>query len=188
MVDTADFRSGLNIIVDGEINTIVDYQQSHQGRGSAIMRVKLKRLRDGAIRERTFKSGERFESAYIERRKMQLLYEDGDDYVLMDLESYDQAHVPMSLFEDVSKYMKESMEVQILNHDGQIVGAEIPEFMELEVKETDPNFRGDTASGGYKPATLETGAVVQVPFHINVGDLLKVNTREGLYIERIKKA
>lgn len=188
MVETADFRTGLHIIVDGEIHTIVEYQQSHQGRGSAIMRAKLRRMRDGSTRERTFKSGERFESAFIGRKKMQLLYQDGDDYVLMDTETYDQQHVPTSMFGDQVNFMKDSMEVQLLVWNDQLVGVEIPEFMELTVTETDPNFRGDTASGGGKPATLETGAVVTVPFHINVGDLVKANTRLGTYIERIKKA
>jgi elongation factor P len=161
MVDTSDFRSGLNIIIDDEIHTVLEYQQSHQGRGSAIVRARLKRLRDGAIFERTFKSGERFPQAYLERKQMQTLYRDGDDWVVMDAYTFDQIHVPVSQFGDGAKFLK----------DG----------------ETDPNFRGDTASGGSKPAKLETGAVIQVPFHIEVGDVLKVNTREGTYVERVRK-
>lgn len=188
MVETGDFRSGLHILVGGEIHTILEYQQSHQGRGSAIVRVRLRRLRDGAIIDRTFKSGERFELAYLERRKMQVLYQDGEDYVLMDISTYEQEHVPVSFFGESTKYIKDGNEVYLLVHEGQIVGAEVPEFVELTVIETDPNFRGDTATGGSKPAKLETGAVVQVPFHIEVGDLLRINTRENLYVERVRKA
>lgn len=188
MVDTSDFRSGLHILLDDEICTIQEYQQSHQGRGSAIVRAKLKRLRDGAIFERTFKSGERFPQAYLQRKKVQVLYRDGDDLVLMDNETFEQEHVPSKWFGDGINFIKDSTEVSLLLFNGEIVGAETPEFVELVVAETDPNFRGDTASGGTKPAKLETGAVVQVPFHIEVGDLLKVNTRESTYIERVKKA
>lgn len=188
MVETGDFRNGLHIIVDDEIHTVLEYQQSHQGRGSAIVRVRLKRLRDGAIMERTFKSGERFPQAYLERKRMQVLYRDGDELVIMDTHTYDQQHLPAALFGDGAKYIKDATDVFLLMYNDEIVGAEVPEFAELVVAETDPNFRGDTATGGSKPATLETGAVVQVPFHIEVGDLLKVNTREGTYIERVKKA
>jgi elongation factor P len=187
MVDTSDFRSGLNIIIDDEIHTILDYQQSHQGRGSAIVRVRLKRLRDGAIYERTFKSGERFPQAYLERKLMQTLYRDGDEWVVMDTHTFDQIHVPVSQFGEGAKFLKDGMEVYLLYFNDQIVGADVPDFVELAVAETDPNFRGDTASGGSKPAKLETGAVIQVPFHIEVGDVLKVNTREGVYVERVRK-
>jgi elongation factor P len=188
LVETGDFRNGIHIIVEGEIYTIIEYQQSHQGRGSAIVRVRLKRLRDGAVIDRTFKSGERFESAYLMRRKMQVLYKEADGYVLMDNETYDQETLPESWFGDAARYLKDGMEVTLLMHHDEIMGVEVPEFVELAVVETDPNFRGDTAQGGSKPAKLETGAVVQVPFHIEVGDVLKVNTRENLYIERVKKA
>jgi elongation factor P len=187
MVETGDFRTGLNIILDGEIHTILEYQQSHQGRGSAIVRVRLKRLRDGAIYERTFKSGERFPQAYLERKQMQVLYREGEEWVVMDTHTFDQVHVPIAQFGEGAKFIKEGAEVYLLYHEGAIVGAEVPEFVELKVAETDPNFRGDTASGGSKPARLETGAVVQVPFHIEVGDVLKVNTREGTYVERVRK-
>lgn len=188
MVETSDFRSGLNIILDNEIHTILEYQQSHQGRGSAIVRVRLKRLRDGAIYERTFKSGERFPQAILERKQMQTLYRDGDDWVVMDTHTFDQIHVPINQFGEGAKFIKEGMDVSLLYHNDEIVGAEVPDFVELAVAETDPNFRGDTASGGSKPAKLETGAVIQVPFHIEVGDVLKVNTREGTYVERVRKA
>lgn len=188
MVETGDFRNGLHIIVDDELHTVLEYQQSHQGRGSAIVRVRLKRLRDGAIMERTFKSGERFPQAYLERKRMQVLYRDGDELVVMDTHTYDQQHLPAALFGEGAKYIKDATDVFLLMYNDEIVGAEVPEFAELLVAETDPNFRGDTAQGGSKPATLETGAVVQVPFHIEVGDLLKVNTREGTYVERVKKA
>jgi elongation factor P len=137
--------------------------------------------------ERTFKSGERFPQAYLERKQMQVLYREGDDWVVMDTHTFDQVHVPVAQFGEGAKFIKEGIEVSLLYHDGEIVGAEVPEFVELKVVETDPNFRGDTASGGSKPARLETGAVVQVPFHIEVGDVLKINTREGTYVERVRK-
>ena len=141
MVDTSDFRSGLNIIIDDEIHTVLEYQQSHQGRGSAIVRARLKRLRDGAIFERTFKSGERFPQAYLERKQMQTLYRDGDDWVVMDAYTFDQIHVPAAQFGDGAKFLKDGMEVYLLYFNDQIVGADVPDFVELAVAETDPNFR-----------------------------------------------
>lgn len=185
-VDTADFKNGLSIIFDGDIFTIVWFQHHKPGKGGAVMRTKLKNIRTGAVIDRTFNAGEKFEQAILERRPMQYLYVQDEEYVLMDPSTFDQVGVRASAFGDAIKYLKDGMEVTVLEHDGKILGAEIPYFVELEVADTDPGVKGDTASGGSKPATLETGAVVNVPFFVNIGDKVKVDTRTDTYLERVK--
>jgi elongation factor P len=186
LIDTSDFRNGLHIIVDGDIYTIIEFMHVKPGKGGAFVRTKLKNVRTGAVLDKTFRAGERMEQAFLERKPMQFLYNQDDDYYLMDMDTYDQIMVRREQFGEGIKYLKENMEVTVLMHEGRVVGVEMPWFVELQVVETDPGVRGDTASGGSKPATLETGAVVRVPFHINVGDIIKVDTRTDQYLERVK--
>ena len=185
-VDTADFKNGLSFILDGDICTIVWFQHHKPGKGGAVMRTKFRNMRSGATIERTFNAGEKFEQAILDRHTMQYLYKQDDEYVLMHPETYDQVSVNKSTFGDSIKYLKDGLEVNVIEHDGRILAAEVPNFLELEVTQTDPNYKGDTSSGGGKPATLETGAVVNVPFFVNVGDKVKVDTRNDTYLERVK--
>jgi elongation factor P len=185
-IDTADFKNGVSIILDGEIFTIVWFQHHKPGKGGAVMRTKLKNLRTGGVIDKTFNAGEKLEQAILERHPMQYLYRDGNEYVLMDPNTYDQVSVNEATFGSGLKYLKDGMEVNVIEHDGRILGAEIPFFVELEVANTDPGVKGDTASGGSKPATLETGAVINVPFFVNIGDKVKVDTRTDTYLERVK--
>jgi len=185
-IDTADFKNGVSILLDNEIFTIVWFQHHKPGKGGAVMRTKLKNLRTGAVIDRTFNAGEKFEQAVLERHPMQYLYRQDDEYVLMDPQTFDQVSVHATTFGDAIRYLKDGMEVNVIEHNGKILGAEVPFFVELAVVETDPGVRGDTASGGSKPATLETGAVVNVPFFVNIGDRVKVDTRTDTYLERVK--
>ncbi len=186
MIDTSDFKNGLHILQDGEIYTIVEFQHVKPGKGGAFVRSKLKNLKSGAVTDKTFRAGERMEQAIVERKPMQYLYNQDDEYILMDMETFDQITVPESLLGAQVKYLKENSDVSTVVYNGSIMGVEIPISIELEVVETDPGVRGDTASGGSKPATLETGAVVQVPFFINIGDKIKVDTRSDTYLERVR--
>ena len=186
MIDTSDFRNGLSIIVDGEICTIVDFQHVKPGKGGAFVRSKLKNTRTGAVVDKTWRAGEKMEQAILERKPMQYLYNMEGDYFLMDMETFDQITVDKSAFGSAVKYLKENAEVSVLMHEGKVISAELPFTVELEVVETDPGERGNTASGGSKPATLETGAVVQVPFFISIGEKIKVDTRTDAYLERVK--
>lgn len=185
-VDTADFKNGLSIIFDNDIFTIVWFQHHKPGKGGAVMRTKLKNLRSGGVVDRTFNAGEKFEQAVLERHTMQYLYKQDDDYILMHPETFDQVNVNRSAFGDSIKYLKDGMEINVIEYDEKIIGAEVPSFVELAVADTDPGVKGDTASGGSKPATLETGAVVNVPFFVNIGDKVKVDTRTDTYLERVK--
>ncbi len=185
-VDTADFKNGLAIILEGEIFTIVWFQHHKPGKGGAVMRTKLKNLRTGSVIDRTFNAGEKFEQAVLERHPMQYLYKQDQEYILMDSETFEQVGVNLAMFGNSIKYLRDGMEVSVVEHNGRIIGAEVPSFVELEVAATDPGVRGDTAAGGSKPATLETGAVVSVPLFINVGDKVKVDTRNDTYLERIR--
>ncbi len=185
-IDTADFKNGLSFLLDGEIFTIVWFQHHKPGKGGAVMRSKLKNLRTGGVIDKTFNAGEKFEQAILDRHPMQYLYNQDGEYVLMNPETFDQVSISAADFGDTLKYLKDGMEVQVIEHDEKILGAEVATFVELEVVQTDPAFKGDTASGGGKPATLETGAVINVPFFVNVGDKVKVDTRTDSYLERVK--
>lgn len=185
-MDTSDFRNGLSIIQDNEIYTIVEFQHVKPGKGGAFVRTKLRNARTGAVIEKTFRAGERMEQARLERRTMQYLYHQDDDYYLMDKDTFEQISVPRSLIGEPVKYLKDGMDVTVVDHNGNIISVEVPFFVELEVTMTEPGVRGDTAAGGSKPATLETGAVIQVPFFINIGDRVKVDTRTDTYLERVK--
>jgi len=184
MISVNDFRTGLTIEVDGGIWRVMDFQHVKPGKGAAFVRSKLRNLRTGAVQEKTFRAGEKVAKAQIENRKMQYLYANGDSHVFMDNESYEQIELPASAIEYELKYLKEHMEVHIMMFQSETLGVELPNTVELKVTETEPGIKGDTASGGSKPATLETGLIVQVPFFINEGDVLIINTTEGSYVSR----
>jgi len=184
MISVNDFRTGLTIIVDGQLYRVLDFQHVKPGKGAAFVRSKLRNLRNGSVNEKTFRAGEKVEKAQIDNRKMQYLYAQGDEHVFMDLESYEQTELASSAIEYELKFLKENMEVHIQSYQGEMLGVELPNTVQLEVTETEPGIKGDTASGGKKPATLEAGLVVQVPFFVNQGDVLIINTDEGSYVSR----
>jgi elongation factor P len=187
LIDTSDFKNGMSIQLDGDLFTIVEFQHVKPGKGGAFVRTKLRNVRTGGVVDKTFRAGEKFEQAILERKPIQFLYSMDDDYTFMDMESYDQATLSAAqLGQDTIKYLKDGLEVSALIHKETILGVELPLFLDLEVVETDPGERGNTASGGSKPAKLETGAVVQVPFFVNIGDRVKVDTRTDTYLERSK--
>jgi len=175
----------MTIELGGTLFQIVEFQHVKPGKGGAFVRTKLRNFKTGGVVDKTFRAGEKVEQAMVNRRSMQYLYNDGSDYVFMDTETYEQISLPASFLQDETKFMKENMNVLIAMHEGQALGIELPTAVELEVTHTEPGVKGDTASGGTKPATLETGAVVQVPLFINVGDMIKVDTRTGDYITRV---
>ena len=185
-MDTSDFRNGISILLDNDIFTIVEFQHVKPGKGGAFVRSKLKNLRTGATVDKTWRAGEKMDQAILERKPMQYLYSQDGEHVLMDMETFDQTNVREAMVGTQGKYLKEGMDVQVVLHRDQIVGVSLPDFVERAVIETDPGVRGDTASGGSKPATVEGGAVVQVPFFVNVGDKLKIDTRSDQYLERVK--
>ncbi len=187
MISTSDFRKGLKVEFKGEPCEIIDFQHVKMGRGGAIVRTKLKNLKTGAVLESTFRSGEKLEKTGLEEKTMQYLYAQSDHYFFMDLETYEQIPLTLSQLGETKNFLKENMTVKILYHKDIPISVEVPIFVELVVAKTDPaGFKGDTASGGGKPATLETGAVVKVPFHINEGDTIRLDTRTSQYIERVK--
>ncbi len=184
-VDTSQFRNGLKIELDGEPFAITFFQHVKPGKGGAFVRTKLKNLRTGRVLDRTFRSGERVQEADVEDRKMQYLYRDGDSFVFMDTTNYEQLPFSQEQVGDVARYLKESLEVDVLFWRGKPVNVELPAFIEALVTQCDPGIRGDTASGATKPATIETGAVVQVPLFIKEGEKIRVDTRSGQYVERV---
>jgi len=186
MASTSDFRSGLIIKLDGELFTITEFQHVKMGRGGAFVRTKIKNLQTGKVLEKTFRSGEKVEDVRVERRQMQYLYREGDYLVCMDNSTYDQLNVNENLLQNGSEFLKEGDTVSILMDGDTPIGAEMPTFVVLKVVETDPGLKGDTVSGATKRAGLETGGNVQVPLFIEEGDLLKIDTRTGEYIERVK--
>lgn len=185
MISTNDLRTGVTIDLDGEVYSVVEFQHVKPGKGAAFVRTKLKSLRTGAVIDRTFRAGEKVTQARIDHRQMQYLYHDGESYVFMDTDNYEQISLPREILGDRVKYLKEEMVISILFYNGQVIGIEVPYFIELQVVATDPGIRGDTATGGSKPATLETGAVVQVPLFVEVGDTIRIDTRTDTYIERV---
>lgn len=185
-MDTSGFKNGMSIILDSDIFTIIEFQHVKPGKGGAFVRSKLRNMKTGATIDKTFRAGEKMDQAIIERKPMNYIYEQDGDYYLMDLESFEQVPVKRELIGDPVKYLRENEQVMTVSHEGTIIGVELPITVELEVVETASSERGNTASGGSKPATLETGAVIQVPFFINVGDKLKVDTRTDAYLERAK--
>ena len=188
MIDTGDIKKGVIIELDGQLMKVLDWTHIKMARGSAQVRMKLQNVRRGDIVERTFQAGTRWPRARVEQRKVQYLYHDGDVYHFMDTETYDQLSLSTEEVGDARDYLKENIEVDVLYIDGSPVAVDVPNFVELAIARTDPGVRGDTAQGGTKPATLETGMVVQVPLFLNEGDVVKVDTRTGDYLGRVATA
>jgi elongation factor P len=186
MASTADFRNGLTIQIDGEIFRIVEFQHVKPGKGGAFVRTKLKNVRTGRVLDPTFRSGEKIEIVRLETREMQYLYQEPSGYVFMDNESYEQMTLPGHLVEEVVDLLKENTVIQVLFHGSEALGLELPQTVDLLIVETEPNDRGDTAQGGKKPARLETGATVMVPFFVGEGERIRVDTRKREYVERVK--
>ena len=185
MISTNQFRNGNHIDVEGTIFKILEFQHVKPGKGGAFVRTKLRRASDGNVIDRTFRAGEKFRAVRTEVRKMQFLYRDGSDAHFMDTESYEQLTIPESTIADALRWMKESEEVEVLYIDNEPADVQLPSATDLTVTETEPGVRGDTASGGgNKPAVLETGARIQVPLFINIGDVVRVDTRSGEYVSR----
>ncbi len=186
MATTADFRNGMVLELDGGLYTITYFQHVKPGKGGAFVRTKMKNVLTGAVIEKTFRAGEKVEAVRLERRPVQYSYSDGHFYYFMDSGTYEQIPLPAeTVGDDQLAYLKENMECEALVRDGTPLAVELPFFVELEVTETAPGVRGDTAQGGTKPATLETGAVVQVPLFIEAGDFVKIDRRENKYLERV---
>jgi len=185
LISTSDFRTGLTIEFEGGIYTIVDFQHVKPGKGAAFVRTKLKNIETGAVIERAFNPRDKFEQAHIERRPCQYLYAGDGQWHFMDTETYEQYALSKEDLGDAVKFLKENLELHLQFYKGRVIGVDLPVLVELEVVETEPGIRGDTASGGSKPAVMETGLVVQVPFFINVGDKLRIDTRTGEYSERV---
>jgi len=186
MIATSDFRKGVKIEYKGAPHEIIDYQHHKMGRGGAIIRTKLKNLITGSIFDDSFKGGEKFNAPNLEERTMQYLYNDDDHFHFMDNENYEQTPLTKDQLGEARKFLKENMEVKILFYSGSPIAVEVPMFVELAIVKTDPGFKGDTASGGSKPALLESGITVKVPFHLNEGDVIRIDTRTSEYIERVK--
>jgi elongation factor P len=185
VISTNQFRNGTHIEVEGTIYKILEFQHVKPGKGGAFVRTKLRRAGDGAVIDRTFRAGERFRPVRTETRKMQYLYQDGSDAHFMDSESYEQLTIPVATLGDALRWMKEASEVEVLYIDERPADVQLPSAADLVVTETEPGLRGDTASGGgTKPAVLETGARIQVPLFIEVGDVVRVDTRSGEYVSR----
>jgi elongation factor P len=188
LADTSDFKTGMAFQMDNDIWQLLEFQHVKPGKGGAFVRTKLRKIKSGQVLEKTFRSGEKVETVYLEKIKMQYLYKQGTEAILMDMDSYEQIPVPISSLGDQGQFLKDEMEIVSLQANGVTLGYELPNFVELEVTQTDPGIKGDTVSGGgTKPALMETGASIMVPLHINTGDILKVDTRIGAYLERVKK-
>lgn len=185
MADTSDFRNGLIMSMSGEYWIIVEFQHVKPGKGGAFVRTKIKNLITGQVKENTFRSGERIEEVRVEKRAYQYLYESGDMYYMMDKNTYDQIPLDEKMLKDVKGFLKENMDVDIFMDGETPLLVEIPNFVELSVKATEPGVRGDTAQGATKPATMETGLVVHVPLFVNEGDVIRVDTRSGKYVTRV---
>lgn len=185
MIGSSELRKGITIELDGELYQVLDYQHIKIGRGSAQLRLKLREIRGGHNIERTFQAGEKFVRAHLDYRNMQYLYNDGDLYYFMDEENYEQFPIGLAQLGNTINYLKEGMSLQISSYKGELIDVELPIAVELKVVETDPGFKGDTASAGNKPAKLETGITVQVPLFVTIGDVIKVDTRSASYLERV---
>ena len=184
MISAGDFRNGITFELDGNVVQVIEFQHVKPGKGAAFVRTKYKNVITGAVVERSFNPTDKYPTAYIERKDMQYLYSDGDLYYFMDMETYEQQPIDSSKLGPAFQFVKENMEVKVLSYKGNVFGVEPPNFVELEVTETDPGFKGDTATNATKPATLETGAEIKVPLFINQGDMIRIDTRTGEYRER----
>ena len=184
MISAGDFRNGVTFEMDGNVVQIIEFQHVKPGKGAAFVRTKIRNVISGAVTEKTFNPTDKYPTAFVERKDMQYLYRDGDLYYFMDNETYENIPISASTLGDNFKFVKENMDVKVLSYKGNVFGVEPPFFIELEVTQTDPGFKGDTATNAKKPATLETGAEIRVPLFINEGDHIKVDTRTGEYMER----
>ena len=184
-ITTADFKNGIGLRIKDKVVTIVEFQHVKPGKGGAFVRYKTKDIKTGRVVENTCNAGTKFESVTLTTTEMQYLYNDGDHYYFMNMETYDQVPVPVDFIGDNSKWLKENDVCQLLYADDELMGVNPPMFIEVEVTETDPGFKGDTVQGGTKPAVIETGAIVQVPMYLNVGEKIKVDTRDGKFVSRV---
>ena len=185
MISTNDFKTGITIELDGEVYTVVYFQHVKPGKGPAFVRSKLKNIRTGATIDKTFRAGEKVGRAHVERREMQYLYRSGESMVFMDTETFDQINFRVEELGDTVRFLKENMMIYVMEYKGDTIGIELPNFVELAVVETEPGLRGDTVSGATKRAVLESGAEVQVPLFVEEGNVIKVDTRSGEYMERV---
>ncbi len=186
MVTASEFRNGMTFEQDGQVMQVIEFQHVKPGKGAAFVRVKMRNVIGGGVTERTFNPSDKFENAYIERRDMEYLYSDGDLYYFMDNETFEQTPINRDKLGDAFRFVKENMTCKVLSYKSNVFGLEPPTFVEMEITETEPGVRGDTATNVMKPATLETGAIIKVPLFINIGDLIRVDTRTGEYLERAK--
>ena len=184
MISAGEFRNGVTFDIDGNVFQIIEFQHVKPGKGAAFVRTKIRNVISGAVTERTFSPTEKFPTAFVERKDMQYLYADGDLYYFMDNETYENLPINKDKLGDNFKFVKENTDVKVLSYKGVVFGVEPPFFMELQVTKTDPGFKGDTATNATKPATLETGAEIRVPLFIDEGDMIRVDTRTGEYMER----
>lgn len=187
MISVNDLRTGLTIELDGDVYAVVDFLHVKPGKGAAFVRTKLRNVRSGFVVERTFNAGEKVPPARVETRDMQYLYASDNLYSFMDTESYEQIALPEEKLGDAVKFLKENMTISVQMYQGEAIGIQLPNTVELEVVETDPGVKGDTAAGGTKPATLETGAIVNVPLFVSIGDIIAVDTRSKEYLKRVSK-
>lgn len=185
-ISTSDFKNGLTIEYEGNVYQIVDFQHVKPGKGGAFVRSRLKNLQNGNTVEKTWRAGDKMDSALVERRNVDYLYRSGDDLVFMDMEDFEQMTLPSKQVGDAVNFLKENTTVQLTQWKGKLLGIELPQTLEYVITQSDPGVRGDTAQGGSKPATIETGAVVTVPLFVNEGEKIRVDTRTGQYIERVK--
>ncbi|MDD5948073.1 MAG: elongation factor P [Oscillospiraceae bacterium] len=184
MISAGDFRNGMTFEMDGQVVQVVEFQHVKPGKGAAFVRTKYKNVITGAVVERSFNPTEKFPTAYVERRDMQYSYNDGELYYFMDLETYEQIPISKDILGPSFAFVKEEMEVKVLSYKGNVFGVEAPFFVELQVTNTEPGFKGNTATNATKPAVLETGAEIRVPLFIDEGDMIRVDTRTGEYMER----
>ncbi|HEX3670261.1 MAG TPA: elongation factor P [Candidatus Cybelea sp.] len=184
MISSNDLRNGVTIVVDGQLWTVIEFLHVKPGKGSAFVRTRLKNVKTGTTLERTFRAGEKLERAVVDNRQMQMLYNDGDGYHFMDQESFENVTLQRDIIGDPADFLKDGMVVDMQFHDGAAIGVDLPAHVELKIVETDPGFRGDTATNATKPARLETGATVQVPLFVESGDVIRIDTRDRRYIGR----
>ncbi len=186
MISAGEFRNGVTFEMDGNVLQVVEFQHVKPGKGAAFVRVKMKNVMTGAVTERSFNPTDKYEPAYVERKDMQYLYNDGELYYFMDNETYEQIPINQATLGDSFRFVTENMDCKILSYKGNVFAVEPPMFVELEITETDPGFKGNTATNTLKPATVETGATVNVPLFLEIGDRIKIDTRTGEYLERAK--
>ena len=184
MVTAGDFRNGVTFEMDGNVYSIIEFQHVKPGKGAAFVRTKIRNVISGAVTEKTFNPNDKYPTAFIERKDMEYLYNDGDRYYFMDSEPYEQLPISPNVLGDNFRFVKENMVCKVLSYKGNVFGIEPPNFVELQVTETEPGVKGDTATNVTKPATLETGAEIKVPIFINEGEMIRVDTRTGEYMER----